>query len=82
MNMPEFFTIIGSAIAIIGFMYGIIRNLKIDIDSRIEKLDSKMDGWIKHSIAMQSEQSKRIDQTNGRIDDMYQVIMRMLETKK
>ena len=80
--MPEFFTIIGSAIAIIGFMYGIIRNLKIDIDSRIEKLDSKMDGWIKHSIAMQSEQSKRIDQTNGRIDDMYQVIMRMLETKK
>jgi uncharacterized protein YoxC len=68
MNYPEIFIIIGSAIAIIGFNYGIMHNLKSDVDNRldkldtrIDKLDNKIDGWTKHLTAMQGEQSKRTD---------------------
>ncbi len=76
-------TVIGTGILVAGFIYMIIRDLKIDVGQRFEKMDSRLDfgndkleGWIKHSIAMQSEQSKRTD----KLYEMY--VETQLEIKK
>jgi uncharacterized protein involved in cysteine biosynthesis len=45
------------------------------LDRDINILSSNLDGWTKHLVAMQAEQSKRTD-------ELYNVILRMLEEKK
>ena len=82
MNWAEICTIIGSAFAVIGFVYSFIRNLKNDLDTKIDRLEKslfgtndKLDGFMKHSIAMQAEQSKRTDK-------LYEMFYNLLEKQQ
>ena len=43
MDYVLFFTIIGTAAAVIGFIYSFLRNFKMDINSHIDRLESRMD---------------------------------------
>lgn len=82
MNWIEVITIIGT---LGGMMYWMKTDLKENIqalDVDVKQNKASLDGWSKHITAMQAEQSKRIDQTNHRIDDTYKIILKMLEDKK
>lgn len=69
MDWTQVWTIIGvilGALSLIAVFLNITFN-KFDIDIRnldadIRSVDSRLDGWMKHSIAMQAEQTKRMDQ--------------------
>ncbi|HET6457891.1 MAG TPA: hypothetical protein VFG24_03305 [Nitrosopumilaceae archaeon] len=43
MDWNIFFTIIGSAFAIISFVYAFLRNFKSDINGHIEKIEKRID---------------------------------------
>ena len=43
MDWPLFWTIVGSAVAIMGFIYTIFRNFKIDLYQKFDKIDQKFD---------------------------------------
>lgn len=73
---------IGIDATTIGLIYGFLRNFKTDVDARfekmdkkIEKIDSRLEGWMKHSIAIRAEQAKRTDQ-------LYQMFIDLLKEKK
>lgn len=81
MEIGLFFTIIGSAIAIITFIYQFFRNLKADINSHIDRVDSD----IKSMQKEWKEESKRMDlrvtETNKRMDGVYHLLLKRFEPK-
>jgi hypothetical protein len=73
---------LSSMVTIIGFVYAFIENFKIEINSRFDRLDKRVnglenrfDGWIKHSLAMHAEQEKKTEK-------MYEMFIESLSRKK
>ena len=82
MDWIQVFTIIGTLTAIIGtlgaFTFWSFNKLDTDIKGvgyHISDVNNRLDGWIKHSIAVQAEQSKRTDQ-------LYQMFIDLLKERK
>ncbi len=43
MNIAEYATIIGTGIAVTGFIYAFLRNFKSDLNTRFDKMETRMD---------------------------------------
>lgn len=56
MDYTLFWTIIGTGVGIVGFLYALLRNIKIDFDHKLDKLDEKL--------------TSRIDGLGGKIANM------------
>lgn len=69
MDIATIATLIGTGIAIIGFVYAFLRNFKIDINSHIDRLEK--------SVKDIAEENKR---TNMRMDGVYHILLKRTET--
>ena len=82
MNSPEIFAIIGSVFTVIaalgGFIFYVFQRLEADIG----KIDSRLEGWMKHSIAIQAEQSKRTDKLYEMFRETDQKFYDLLKEQK
>lgn len=75
--------------SVAGFLYFFVMRLEKDIgkletnigklSDKLDRITDKLDSDFKHLTAIQSEQSKRIDTLNERLDDSYKIIISMLE---
>ena len=64
------FTVIGTGVGVVGFIYMFLRNFKEDINKHmyeIRKYQGKMD--------------RRVMETNKRMDGVYNVLLKRLESK-
>ena len=50
---PDILTALGTVITILGFCYAIIRNFRIDMDSKFDRIDKRMDNFEKKIISME-----------------------------
>ena len=67
-------TIIGTGISIVGLLYAIIRNFRMDMDSRFDKIDKKF-----NEIDVKfNEMDKRVYITNQRMDGIYNILLKKL----
>jgi len=71
-------TIIGAAIATIGFMYQIVRDLKNDLHARMDRQDARIDNLDSRMDSL----GRRLDGHAQRIDQMYGIILEMLKERK
>ena len=62
--MAAILTMIGTGVAIIGFVYGFLRNFKSDINFRIDRLDTRMD----RLDARMDQLDARMDRLDTRMD--------------
>ena len=72
MDKTLILTMIGTGVAILGFIYGILRNFKSDINSHIDRLQKEI-----------RDENRRMDQrvmeTNMRMDGVYHLITKKLK---
>jgi len=81
-------TIIGAALAVIGFNYQILRNFKCDVNQHIDELGVKidatnrrLDGHAQRIDQLYVAYNQKFDAYNQRLDDMYSIIIKMLDKK-
>jgi len=67
-DLATLLAIIGTGFAIIGFVYGIIRNLRADLDKRIDDLTTEI-----RTDRQRAEQ---------RTDQLYQMFIDLLKSQK
>lgn len=63
------------ALAIIGTLGAFIFWIFTKLDNDIKSVDTKLDNWIRHSSAIQAEQSKRTDR-------LYQMFIDLLKENR
>lgn len=71
MDWPIFFTVLGSAFAVIGCVYQFLRNFKSDINTHIDRLDANLE-----------KTNNRLDRHAAHIDQLYQMFVDLLQAKK
>ncbi len=64
-------TTIGTGIAVIGFIYGFMRNFKDDLNSHMDKIEKE---WKEESRKM----DQRVMETNRRMDGVYHILLKKL----
>jgi len=72
MDWSLIITIIGTAIATIGVIYGFLRNLKFDLNSHIDRLET-------HVREENAKMDQRVMETNKRMDGIYHLLLKKLE---
>lgn len=71
MDWTVILTGVGTAITVIGFLYTVLRNLKTDINSHIDRLQ----GDVKSCV-------NRLDGHAARIDQLYKMFVDLLKEKR
>lgn len=71
MDMTIILTGIGSAATVIGFIYALLRNFKMDINEHLNRIEKRFDKW-----------EARQDRHAARIDQLYQMFVDLLKEKK
>ncbi len=75
MEMTLFITIIGTGIGIVSLIYAIMRNFKTDINSHIDRMESKFEKIDSNFQKM----DQRVTITNNRMDGVYHILLKKLE---
>jgi hypothetical protein len=68
-------TILGVNVAMIAFIAGFIFWIFNKLDADVNAVGDRLDGWMKHSIAIQAEQAKRTDK-------LYEMFIDLLKESK
>lgn len=75
----NFWAIIGSAIAVVTFLYTYLRNFKADMDSRFDDFKVDMDRRSERFENKFIEIEQRILESNKRMDGVYTILLNRIE---
>ena len=78
MDWAIFFTILGGTAAVIGCLYQFLRNFKTDINESMEKINDHLDKVDKNIDRI----NNRLDGHAMRIDQLYKIIVDLLQQRK
>ncbi|MGL5627318.1 MAG: hypothetical protein ACRDDW_07430 [Candidatus Rhabdochlamydia sp.] len=68
MDLVAILTSLATAITMIGFVYGFLRNFKIDINSHIDRLETRMDKFEIKMYKMEERLDSRMNKLEQRLD--------------
>gem|GEM_PF-3805726 len=66
-------TMLGVGVALIGFMYGMIRNLRSDMNGRFDQVDARF-GQVDSRLDRMDTRLDRMDERFDRIDERFERI--------
>lgn len=75
----EIITLITTSVAIIGFVYGFLRNFKADVNKHMDAIGLKLDEHIKETKIENAKMDQRVMETNKRMDGVYHLLIKRSE---
>lgn len=71
MNWIEALTIIGTGFTVCSVIYTIVRNFKVDINTKFQSIEDKFE-----------KMDKRVTETNKRMDGVYHILLKRIGEEK